>query len=168
LGINGRLVSAPLSSDEVCALPGGWLRHCRVRPAALSPVPHPLHGFAKGRFAEAALDGEGISSAVKRFVRAGIATPESRQHAISEHLFTAGRPSTVAADAGQRRAEGRALKKLLKPAGKRGAATYVMGEYYMSERHACRLIGVARSHHRSGTGCGGRAGVRSCGSGCWN
>ena len=44
------------------------------------------------------------------------------------------------ADAGQSSAEGRADKKLLAPAGLRAAASYVMGQYSMSERHACRLM----------------------------
>ena len=34
------------------------------------------------------------------------------------------------------------------PAGLRAAASYVMGQYSMSERHACRLMGLARSTHR--------------------
>ena len=32
--------------------------------------------------------------------------------------------------------------------GLRAAASYVMVEYQMSERHACRLMGLARSTHR--------------------
>ena len=63
--------------------------------------------------------------------------------------------------------EGRALKKLVKPAGRRDAASYMMSEYSMSERHACRLIELARSAKRYRL-LTGRAGIRSCGSGCEN
>src|SRR6266852_5753563 len=52
------------------------------------------------------------------------------------------------ADAGQSSAERRAFKKLLAPVGLRAAAGYVMGQYSMSERHACRLMGLMRSTHR--------------------
>ena len=37
---------------------------------------------------------------------------------------------------------------LLAPAGVRAAASYVTGRYSMSERRACRLVGLARSTHR--------------------
>jgi putative transposase len=40
------------------------------------------------------------------------------------------------------------IKKLQAPAGLRAAASYVMVEYQVSERHACRLLGLARSTHR--------------------
>jgi hypothetical protein len=42
----------------------------------------------------------------------------------------------------------RSFKKLVEPAGLRAAARYVMVEYQRSERHACRLMGLARSTHR--------------------
>src|SRR5207253_2980296 len=45
-------------------------------------------------------------------------------------------------------AEGCALKKLVAPAGLRAAVSYVEVEYRMSERHACRLLGLGRSTHR--------------------
>jgi transposase-like protein len=48
----------------------------------------------------------------------------------------------------KRGAEGRALKKLVAPAGLRAAVSYVEAEYEMSERHACRLMGLGRSTHR--------------------
>jgi hypothetical protein len=51
-------------------------------------------------------------------------------------------------DAGQSGAEGRTFKKLLAPAGLRAAASYVMVEYQVSERHACRLMELARSTYR--------------------
>jgi len=34
------------------------------------------------------------------------------------------------------------------PAGLRAAVSYVEVEYALSERHACRLLGLARSTHR--------------------
>src|SRR4029079_9843080 len=52
------------------------------------------------------------------------------------------------ADAGQPRTEGRAVKKLVEPASRRVTASYVVQQYAMSERHACRLVGVARSTKR--------------------
>src|SRR5208283_704492 len=52
-------------------------------------------------------------------------------------------------DLGQPGAERRALKKLGgQPAGLRAAASYVMIAYQTSERHACRLMGLARSTQR--------------------
>src|SRR5689334_13533803 len=50
--------------------------------------------------------------------------------------------------AGQPGSEGRAVKKLVEPAGRREAANYVEQTYGISERHACRLIGLARSTRR--------------------
>jgi hypothetical protein len=47
-------------------------------------------------------------------------------------------------------AEGRALKKLVVPAGLRAAVSYVEVEYQMSERQARRLLGLGRSTHRYG------------------
>src|SRR5206468_10866818 len=41
----------------------------------------------------------------------------------------------------------RALKKLVAPAGLRAAVSYVEVEYQMSERHACRLMGLGRSRY---------------------
>jgi putative transposase len=43
-----------------------------------------------------------------------------------------------------------AVKKLVAPAGLRAAVSYVEMEYEMSERHACRLMGLGRSTHRYG------------------
>ncbi|HET9409274.1 MAG TPA: IS3 family transposase [Candidatus Sulfotelmatobacter sp.] len=40
------------------------------------------------------------------------------------------------------------FKKLVTPAGLRAAVSYVEVQYQMSERHACRLLGVGRSTHR--------------------
>ena len=51
-------------------------------------------------------------------------------------------------DFGQPCSEGCAFKKLVEPAGLRAAARYAMEQYEMSERHACRLMGLARSTHR--------------------
>jgi len=48
----------------------------------------------------------------------------------------------------QRRAEGRALDRLVEPASRREAASYVAQQQAMSERDACRLVGVARSTKR--------------------
>src|SRR5437016_4977675 len=45
-------------------------------------------------------------------------------------------------------AERRALKKLVVPAGLRAVVSYVEVEYQMSERHACRLMGLGRTTHR--------------------
>src|SRR3989441_10439710 len=42
----------------------------------------------------------------------------------------------------------RALKKLVVPAGLRAVVSYVEVEYQMSERHACRLMGLGRTTHR--------------------
>ena len=49
---------------------------------------------------------------------------------------------------GQPGSERRSFKKLVEPAGLRAAARYAMEQYQMSERHACRLMGLARSTHR--------------------
>ncbi|HEV2398577.1 MAG TPA: IS3 family transposase [Candidatus Sulfotelmatobacter sp.] len=40
------------------------------------------------------------------------------------------------------------FKKLVTPAGLRAVVSYVEVEYQMSERHACRLMGLGRSTHR--------------------
>src|SRR5439155_5799359 len=40
------------------------------------------------------------------------------------------------------------LKKLVVPAGLRAVVSYVEVEYQMSERHACRLMGLGRTTHR--------------------
>jgi putative transposase len=104
---------------------------------------------------------------------AGLATADlCRQHGISEQLLplegevrrdgkwgreeaeaTGGRKPEAEArgggpDLGQPGAERRALKKLVGPAGLRAAASYVMITYQRSERHACRLMGLARSTQR--------------------
>src|SRR2546425_9484480 len=42
----------------------------------------------------------------------------------------------------------RALKKLVVPAGLRAVVSYVEVEYQMSERHACRLMGLGRTTYR--------------------
>jgi putative transposase len=39
-------------------------------------------------------------------------------------------------------------KKLVAPAGLRAAVSYVAVEYQVSERHACRLVGLRRSTYR--------------------
>src|SRR5215208_4944660 len=44
-------------------------------------------------------------------------------------------------DAGQRRAEGSAGKKVVTPAARREATTYLRQAFEMSERRACRVIG---------------------------
>jgi putative transposase len=41
-----------------------------------------------------------------------------------------------------------ALKTLVAPAGLRAAVSYVEVKYEMSERHACRLLGMGRSTYR--------------------
>jgi putative transposase len=58
------------------------------------------------------------------------------------------------AQAGQPGIERRTCKKLLEPVGLRAAVSYVQVEHRMSERHACRLVGLARSTngYRAGKG----------------
>src|SRR5713101_1490396 len=48
-------------------------------------------------------------------------------------------------DAGQRSAQGPARKKRLKPAAQRMAVSKVMERHGLSQRHACRLVGMDRS-----------------------
>ena len=51
-------------------------------------------------------------------------------------------------DAGQRRAEGSAGKKVVTPAAHREAAAHLQSVYEMSERRACRVLGVDRASVR--------------------
>src|SRR5579871_2893187 len=51
-------------------------------------------------------------------------------------------------DFGQPRVEGCAVKKLVGPASRRGAASHMMQTYAMSERRVCRLLQLARSTKR--------------------
>src|SRR5580658_11057136 len=50
--------------------------------------------------------------------------------------------------AGQRRAEGSAGKKVVTPAARREATTYLRQTFEMSERRACRVIGTDRTSMR--------------------
>ena len=51
-------------------------------------------------------------------------------------------------DAGQRCPEGRRLKKMVTPAARRKVVAHAVASHGMSERRACRLVGVDRSSHR--------------------
>ena len=104
---------------------------------------------------------------------AGLATADlCRQHGISEQTYYRWKakyggmgpetPKTEATrrsepkaeargsgpDVGQPCAERRVVQKLVVPVGLRAAASYVMSDYQTSERHACRLLGLARSTQR--------------------
>src|SRR5271170_4069342 len=54
-----------------------------------------------------------------------------------------GTPAEV--DVGQRGAQGPARKKRLKPAARRAAVVKVIERHGLSQRHACRLVGLDRS-----------------------
>jgi len=80
---------------------------------------------------------------------AGLATGElCRQHGISAQTYYrwkakyAGMESAEVKKLRQLEDENRKLK-LLEPAGLRAAVSYAEMEYEMSERHACRLVGLA-------------------------
>ena len=56
-----------------------------------------------------------------------------------------GKPQAEARGGGVERCD---FKKLVEPAGLRAVVSYVEMEYQISERHACRLLCLARSRNR--------------------